>query len=143
MGYDCVQRVHKSTWICSYMNHSPSITVKKRSMGESTNVENSDTRVYLRTKSSMKIAWLFSLLWGLELPGRWWTILSSLPFNPLAGITIHSTESNSIRLLFFFITSTNWPLNSTTSYSIHGSAGFSVPQFSLLNFLAKSKALSV
>ena len=64
MGYDCVQRVHKSTWICSYMNHSPSITVKKRSMGESTNVENSDTHVYLRTKSSMKIAYF-------PLSGNW------------------------------------------------------------------------
>lgn len=138
-----VQRVHKSTCICSYMNYSPSMPVNKGSMGESTNDKNSDTHVYLRTKSSMKIAWLFFLLWGLELPGRCWTILPLLPFNSLACIILHSTESNSIRLLFFFISSINWLLNSTTSYSIHGSAGFSVLQLSLLNFLAKLKALSV
>lgn len=130
MGYDSVQRTPESTWICSSMNHSPSMPVNKRSMGEATNAENTETHACIRTKSSMKIAWLVSLVWGLELPGQCWTILSPLPFNSLACITLDATESNSIRLLFFFIGFINLLLNSTKSYSIHGSAGFSVLQLS-------------
>lgn len=143
MGYDCVQRAHESTWICSYMNHSRSMPVNKGSMGEFTNAENSETHADIRTKSSMKFAWLISFLWGLELPEQCWTILPPLPFSSLARITLDSTESTSIRLLFLLIGFINWLLNSTKAYSIHGCAGFSVLQLSLLNFLAKLKALSV
>lgn len=142
MGYDCVQRVHESAWICSYMNHSPSMPVNKGSMGESTNAENSETYASIRT-IIYEICWLVSFLWGLELPEQCWTILPPLPFSSLAHITLDSTESTSIRLLFLLIGFINWLLNSTKANSIHGCAGFSVLQLSLLNFLAKLKALSV